>query len=300
MLLRLFLLLPLGLAAETLRFAVMGDSGTGDVRQQAVAERLLRRHREQPLPFVLLLGDNIYENGEPADFEPKFKRMYRDLMREGVEFHATLGNHDRRSARSRKGMAQVEDDAFGFLGRQDEYVYIPVPFVRLIALNSDAWLEELEAGRRPEARIARLRSWLAQSGQYRWNIAFFHHPLYSYVTKNRLGMKRGHGGDEKLRPVLEPLLVEGKVDVVFSGHDHFYQKIRPQNGIHYFVSGAGGQIRPGVDKRHPNVEFAAEELHFLEVEMDESRLLYTPIPHQGRPLHPPRAISRLPLPPRAR
>jgi hypothetical protein len=29
------------------------------------------------------------------------------------------------------------------------------------------------------------------------------------------------------------------------GHEHFYQRIKPQNGISYFVSGAAGSLRAG-------------------------------------------------------
>jgi hypothetical protein len=37
--------------------------------------------------------------------------------------------------------------------------------------------------------------------------------------------------------VEERVFVEHGVQVVFSGHDHVYERIKPQNGIHYFVVG---------------------------------------------------------------
>ena len=48
-----------------------------------------------------------------------------------------------------------------------------------------------------------------------------------------------------LRVVLEPLFIKYGVNVVFSGHDHIYERITPQKGIYYFVSGSAGQLRPG-------------------------------------------------------
>ena len=70
-----------------------------------------------------------------------------------------------------------------------------------------------------------------------WKIPFFHHPLYSSGDR--------HGSDLRLREVLEPLFIEYGVSVVFTGHDHFYERIKPQKGIVYFVVGSGGQLRGG-------------------------------------------------------
>ena len=50
---------------------------------------------------------------------------------------------------------------------------------------------------------------------------------------------------ESLRRVLEPFLVKYNVSVVFSGHDHFYERVKPQHGIVYFVVGSGGRLRVG-------------------------------------------------------
>jgi hypothetical protein len=65
----------------------------------------------------------------------------------------------------------------------------------------------------------------------------FHHPLYSSGER--------HGSDLRLREVLEPLFVQHNVSVVLNGHDHFYERIKPQKGIQYFVVGSGGELRKG-------------------------------------------------------
>ncbi|MBI3698316.1 MAG: metallophosphoesterase [Acidobacteria bacterium] len=284
----LFFLFPL--AARTLRFGVIGDSGTGDRSQQAVARAMESHQQQQPWKFVLMLGDNVYESGNPDDFNRKFKQVYQPLRAAGVEFHATLGNHDRRHSKSRHGLAQVEDSAFGYVGRRDEYVYVPLPssngkaLARFLCLNSDAWIEELENGRVPQTRLAQLRDWLQQSGQYRWNIVFFHHTLYSFVQKGFFGL-HGHGPATELRQVLEPLFAEAKVDAVLSGHEHFYMKVRPQHGIHYFISGGAGRIRHGAELHHPQVEFAAETLHFMDFELSENELKYAAISDRGEVIH---------------
>ena len=58
-------------------------------------------------------------------------------------------------------------------------------------------------------------------------------------------------GSADCAKVLEPLFVKYGVSVVFAGHDHFYERVKPQKGIVYFVVGSGGQLRKGnIDKRH--------------------------------------------------
>ena len=86
--------------------------------------------------------------------------------------------------------------------------------------------------------------WLEEelkSAREEWKIVYFHHPLYSSGGT--------HGSDLKLRETLEPLFVKYGVSVVFSGHDHIYERMRPQNGIQYFVTGSGGKLRPGDYRR---------------------------------------------------
>ena len=109
--------------------------------------------------------------------------------------------------------------------------------------------------------------------------------MYSFVVSRGwlfLG-RHGHGPEEELRRLLEPE-IKGRVNAVFSGHEHFYQKIRPQQGIHYFISGGGGKVRRGV-RPDPEVEFAAETLHFLDIELTGAELRYTAISDKGQKIH---------------
>ena len=294
LLLWLLLLASLGPAlAQSLRFGVIGDSGAGDANQRAVARQMEIFHKQHRWQFVLMLGDNIYETGDPRDFDKKFKNVYQNLVADGVRFHAALGNHDRLHPLGRKGLAQVEDDAFGFLGREDEYELAAGPTVaakrlaRFLCLNSDAWLEDLDARRYPARRLARLRAWLRNSGQFQWNFVFFHNPIYSFVRSRNYGLfsdRLGHGPEEALRQILEPEMI-GKVDVVLCGHEHFYQKIRPQSGIHHIISGGGSKIRKGVVKDHPQVESAAEALHFVDFQVSETQIQYQAVSDKGIRLH---------------
>jgi hypothetical protein len=122
-------------------------------------------------------------------------------------------------------------------------------------------------------QLAWLERELAASGSD-WKIAYFHHPLYAS------GM---HGSQTDLRVVLEPLLVKYNVDAVFAGHEHFYQRIKPQKGITYFVSGAAGQLRKG-DIRRADFTAAAfdADLSFMLVEISENQMSFQAISRTGK------------------
>jgi len=119
-------------------------------------------------------------------------------------------------------------------------------------------------------QLAWLQSQLQNAGSADWKICYFHHPLYS--------SGRRHGPANDLRLLLEPLLVKYGVDVVFSGHDHVYERIRPQKGIYYFTEGASGQLRYGnlrksdmtsrgfdTDRTFMLVEIAGDEMYFQTI-----------------------------------
>ena len=77
-----------------------------------------------------------------------------------------------------------------------------------------------------------------------WKIVFFHHPLYSSGAT--------HGSADAQRQVLEPVLLKHGVNIVFTGHEHFYERIAPQNGVAYFILGSSSKLRKG-DLRKSNL-----------------------------------------------
>ena len=235
-----------GAAQPPLRFGVIGDSGTGGSGQRRVAGQMAKANEGKHWEFVLMLGDNIYETGKPSDFDRKFKRIYRPLMEAGP----------------------IAD------GRR---------LARFLTINSEAWIDSIEQGNEGDLkyRMDRFKAWLDNAADYRWNILFLHHPLYSYTQQPLLGfISRGHGPEDELREVLEPSLI-GKVDIVLAGHEHFFQKMLPQKGVHYIVSGGGGKVRKGAVRDHDQVEFAQSTLHFLDVSLDSNAFRYRAIDSRG-------------------
>jgi len=239
---------------DSLKFAVIGDTGTGAKPEFDVGQQMATARMRFPFEMVLMLGDNMYGRQQPQDFVDKFEKPYAPLLQAGVLFFATLGNHDNQNNRFYKGFNMGGARYFTFTRKN----------VRFFVLDSNmidpaqrAWFEDA----------------LKQSHD-EWKICYFHHPIYSDGGR--------HGSDVSLRVALEPLLTEYGVNVVFSGHDHVYERIKPQKGVAYFVAGSGGELRPG-DVR-PSAITAAyfdRDQTFLLVEIDGDELFFQAVARTG-------------------
>jgi hypothetical protein len=209
----------------SVKFAVMGDVGRGDDRQYETGAEMARWHARFPFDTVLMLGDNIYGSGTAEDYVRRFEHPYAALIERSVSFRAVRGNHDP------PGVEFYEP--FGMDGHR-YYTFTKtagpawsprrVQFFALDTVHLDArqiaWFDE-------QLRDSRAA----------WKIAFFHHPLYTS------GDYRWRAAYMRVR--LEALLIDGGIAAVFSGHEHFYERVRPQHGVRYFTSGSGGALRPG-------------------------------------------------------
>lgn len=237
------------------RFAVIGDFGTGTPQQIQLAQVMVDRHHKDPYAFVLTVGDNIYGGWSRKAVTDRFEVPYKALLSAGVEFFATLGNHD--------SPEELRYAPFNMGGRR--YYTFTRGAVEFFALDSN-YLDP--------AQLSWLRRALAGSTAA-WKIAFFHHPMYSSGGR--------HGSSTDLRSALQPLFIQYGVQVVFSGHDHVYERVTPQRGITYFVCGSSGQLRRGnLDKRSPLTAagFDLDEV-FMRVNIDGDRLSFEAISRAG-------------------
>jgi len=108
-----------------------------------------------------------------------------------------------------------------------------------------------------------------------WKIAAMHHPLYSSGKK--------HGSDSRVRTMLEPLFTRFHVQVAFAGHDHVYERTKPQHGIQYFITGAGGKMRRGdIDMSSPLRAASYDtDNSFMVIEVDENEMNFKAISEKG-------------------
>jgi len=239
----------------SLKFLALGDNGTGDRPQYELAQQMTKARDSFLFDLVIMLGDNMYGSQTPADYVRKFEQPYAPLLAAGVRFHASIGNHDRPE--------QVSYKHFNMNG-QRYYSYVRNN-VRFLALDSTLM---------DQKQVAWIETTLRGAGE-EWKICYFHHPLYSNAAR--------HGSSVDLRVLLEPLFLKYRVNVVFSGHDHVYERLVPQKGIHYFVSGSGGQLRRGNMRRSEQTAFAFDQdLSFMLVEVDGADMFFQVISRTGQ------------------
>jgi hypothetical protein len=242
--------------SDALRFGLIGDSGTGGDRQYAIAKLLAESRQQFPYNFVLMMGDNIYGSKTPADYRRKFETPYKPLLDAGVKFYAVLGNHDNSD--------QVNYALFNMSGKR-YYTFSPRPDVEFFAVDSNYMDPE---------QLKWLEGQLEHS-KATWKIPFMHHPLYSSGHK--------HGSDVALRQVIEPMFVKYGVSAVFAGHEHFYERIKPQNGIAYFTSGAAGKLREGNIRTRSELtaEGYDKDCSFMLLEISGDELFFQVIARDG-------------------
>jgi predicted phosphodiesterase len=242
--------LTLPLKPDSVRFAAIGDMGTGKKPQYEVAEQMIRSRQKFPFEFVIALGDDLMGGSSPSDFKSKFEQPYKLLLDAGVSFYAVLGNHDSPNERFYK--------PFNMNG-QKYYTY-KKSNVRFFALDSNYMDRQ---------QLTWLEKELQNSGSD-WKICYLHHPLYSSAAF--------HDASTDLRLLLEPLFVKYGVQVVFSGHNHVYERVKRQKGIYYFTEGTSGELRKGnlrekgqtavgydQDRSFMLVEIAGDELYFQTI-----------------------------------
>jgi len=251
----------LGAGDSKTRFAVVGDFGTGEADEFAVGAQMLEAHHKASLDLVLAVGDNIYPNGSARYFGKHFEEPFAGLLKEKVKFYAVLGNHDIEAGRT----DQLNYPLFN-MGGSNYYV-----ISRGNGLVDFFMLDSTECN---ATQIAWLENSL-RSSKALWKIAAMHHPLYSSGKK--------HGSDMRLRNAIEPLFTRYRVQVAFAGHDHVYERTKPQKGIQYFITGAGGKMRRGDIDMKSDIRAASydQDNSFMVIELDENEMNFKSISDKG-------------------
>lgn len=241
---------------DSFRFLVLGDTGTGGRPAREIGDQAAKSRAVFPFDLAVLLGDNLYGGEKPRDYEKKFEEPYRALLDGGVKFYASLGNHDEKDQSMYKPFN---------MGGKRYYTFRPHADVRFFALDSNYMdKEQLE--------------WLEKelkNSQSEWKICFFHHPLYSSGER--------HGSSVELRAVLEPLFVKYGVSLVLNGHEHFYERIKPQRGIYYFIVGSSAKLRKGnIGRTELTAKGFDTDLAFMLVEVMQDKLCFQTISRTGK------------------
>ena len=255
---------PLLRQPRSLKFAVIGDSGRWSAEQRETAAQLAAQRERFPFELVLMLGDNNYGDGSPESYLRRFEEPFKPLLDAEVKFYAARGNHD--------------------VGPQWDYRLFNMNGQRYYTFERRSGLAAPLAGERVQffgLDTVNLDDdqliWLDQqlgASTADWKIVFQHHPLY---TSGRYSLSSA-----LQRRTLEQAFIEHEADVVFAGHEHVYERLVPQSGVMYFVSGASGSVRQGDLRPAPyHASGYDRDLSFMLVEIAGDTMYFQAITRAG-------------------
>jgi hypothetical protein len=248
-------------------FLVIGDSGTGGTKQVVLAARMLAT----PADLIVHAGDMVYEDGAAQDFDPKYFRPYRELLRRLVLW-PSLGNHDVHTSNGAPWRAAFSTPANNPAGSENYYSF-DAGNAHFVVLNSNA---SLAPG---SAQYLFLDQDLTASTAL-WKFVVFHHSIYSSGV---------HGSATGIRDNLLPLFDRHGVDMVFMAHDHHYERTLPLRaglvtepgaGTVYVTTGGGGQLIRSVGTS-PFTAYVESAFHFTRVAIDGGGLLLQMVRDDG-------------------
>lgn len=290
-----------------IRLAFLGDTGDGGSEQKAVAAQMAAWRPSE----VFLLGDNIYDRGSRKYIASRYDDIYAPLMKAGVPFHAALGNHDvlwcdvpQMDPLPNDGKAyvsgvlpcdvryQLDHPSFGYVGARRYYSVktddSAHPLVEVFVLDSNTLhTSQTKLGllREDRAQLQWLDEALRASGAH-WKVVTLHHPPHSPKTPVKYWWIVPTGGGRarewQLDLQLGPILRRRGVDAVFAGHNHFYARMVPQEGIRYFVSGGGGRETYPFEDSPGYVAAGGDFHHFIYVRATEASFEYYAVDDAGR------------------
>jgi hypothetical protein len=261
--------LTLPLEPKSVRFAVIGDNGTGDAPEYQIAAEMEAYQKVVGFDFVTMMGDNIYGGHKPRDFERKFEEPYKPLLDAGVKFYACLGNHDITNETLYKPFNMNGQRYYSFKKGDVQFFVLDSNYMDSTQLD---WVQHQ----------------LSESSA-KWKVAYFHHPLYSDG--------RFHGPDVDLRNLLMPMFEKYGMNLVLSGHEHIYERFKPEGGIYFFLLGNSGELRYGnlrqgseimakgfdTDRTFMLMEIAGDKLYFQTIARSGETIDSGELPRQPKP-----------------
>jgi 3',5'-cyclic AMP phosphodiesterase CpdA len=206
----------------------------------------------EPFDALLLLGDNVYPAGNPAELPRTVFAPFADVLRAGTTLLAIIGNHDVKSNWADAQMRALDMPARYWLQEFDD--------VLIVGLDSN----DLDP-----AQLAFLEHALSTTSA-RWKIVAVHHPPYSAGYQ---------GSSTDIRARLSPLLERYGVQLVLSGHDHDYQRSIPIGGVTYVVSGAAANTRRTGDEGFTASSFSWH--HFIDIAITGDHLVLRAVGQDG-------------------
>ncbi len=238
---------------DKVSLVIWGDSGTGGEAQFRMASLL----EEQAVDFCLHVGDVSQSNG--SEYDNIFFKPYQNIVRSRCIF-TSIGNHDTYF----NNAATYLDDFYLPHNNPDSterYYSFNWGNVHCIALNS---MEDISPASKQYA-------WLVSdlSSDFRkrttWTFVYFHYPPYCQGWDT-------WAGDVATQQYWVPLFEQYKVDMVFNGHTHDYER-GYLNGVYYIITGGGGGGMDVWGRDYPHIDVTIFKHHFTRLDVDGDKLL---------------------------
>jgi hypothetical protein len=223
---------PIG-PAQPMRVWVLGDPGTKNKVQEAVRDVYYTFTASRSTDFWLILGDNAYPDGTDADYQKAIFEVYPKTLATSPLWPA-LGNHDGKSANSITQSGVYYDiftlptraQAGGVPSSTEAYYSFDYANAHFICLDSH------DSDRSADGAMMQwLKADLAAT-QRDWIVAFFHHPTYTKGTHDSDKDSDSAGRMNDMRQIFLPVLEQGGVDLILTGHSHVYERSWLMDG-HY-------------------------------------------------------------------
>ena len=232
-------------------FTVLGDTGDASPDQIELAKQLAK----YPADLMLHVGDMAYGSGTISEFDEKYFSIYGSLLSHVPMFPVT-GNHEYGSDDAKPFRALFD------LPNNERWYSFDWGNVHFIGLDTEQLGDEQEA-------------WLAndlKNSTAEWRVAFMHKGPYS---------SGGHGSNSDVQERFQPLFEQFGVELVFSGHDHHYERTKQINGVHYVITGGGGAGTNPVSESEFTA-FATEVVQLTHVTVDDTTLRMHAIDGTGK------------------
>lgn len=225
------------------RFIAMGDTRNGHDKHK----NILSGAKKFNPAFALNSGDLVGAGTDPKEWD-KYFDVAGDFMKD-VPVYPTLGNHEMDSPHYYKYFSLPQN------GDKEHYYSFAYSNALFIVLDTNAPYNTSSAQKKF------LIDQLSASREFDFRVVMFHHPMYSSSKRPP---------NLNIRKMFSPIFKKYKVDIVFNGHDHFYERSIDENGVQYVIAGGGGAPLYNFEKDNPESKVKKMAYHFLVVEVSGS------------------------------
>ena len=226
--------------SDVTRFLYLGDVQFQESMEEYEewGQMVRRAYREHPdLDFAVIGGDLVNSPGELSQWEAFLEAC--DVFAK-LPLATVAGNHEGvHSNYTYQKLFALPDDAEEDQSGE-EFYSLDFGNVRMLMMDSSFLTEERRQSMGKDAwakEEQRVEAWIRSrtgSCEKPWLAAVIHHPVY--------GMHDEDTVSPQIRRLWAPLLETGGVRIVFSGHQHLYQRTRSIHGVVYLMGNSGQRV----------------------------------------------------------